>query len=91
MIAAVIVCMKNGRKEKGWDEAAHEQEAEAPKIIITYLFTTGAANVALSHNKGSLASDVREPLLLEVKGQSGLQSAAPELICPVGLLSRPRL
>ena len=31
MIAAVIVCMKNGRKEKGWDEAAHEQEAEAKK------------------------------------------------------------
>ena len=32
MIAAVIVCMKNGRKEKGWDEAAHEQEAEAKKL-----------------------------------------------------------
>ena len=34
MIAAVIVCMKNGRKEKGWDEAAHEQEAEAKKLSL---------------------------------------------------------
>ena len=37
MIAAVIVCMKNGRKEKGWDEAAHEQEAEAKKKSLRAL------------------------------------------------------
>ena len=62
MIAAVIVCMKKGRKEKGRDEAVHEQ-CHNPAWAYSSLFLLRQFGEAIRQREHDVGRDGVVPCL----------------------------